>query len=84
MTDAWVLETGSCDMGDHEIVAIFIGSEAAAEAYAKTQGGLGGLGEVYVTSVPVVEGWSPTVVIEDVHDDWIGLESRDQAEAEGF
>ena len=32
---AWVMESGSCMFGDHDIVEVFVGTEAEAEARAR-------------------------------------------------
>lgn len=31
---AWVMESGSCNLGDHEVVEVFIGSKEQASARA--------------------------------------------------
>lgn len=54
---AWVLESGDCNFGDHEIVQVFLGSQEEADARAAELSRLRSpLDEVMAFAYPVTRG----------------------------
>jgi hypothetical protein len=63
-TQPWVLESGECSMGDHEIVEIFIGTEDEAVARAaELNRSRSALDAVDVFAYPVTRATPADVVI---------------------
>jgi hypothetical protein len=63
-TKPWVLESGECSMGDHEIVEIFIGTEDEAVARAaELNQSRSALDAVDVFAYPVTRATPADVVI---------------------
>jgi hypothetical protein len=65
-TTAWVLESGECNSGDHEIVEVFIGTEGEAIARAaELSRSRSPLDVVDAFAYPVTRGASAEAVIRE-------------------